>query len=174
VQDLDFDPPDPAGWGHRRGGPVIELPKVDEHEVEVEAGAPETWAALLAHLDRTFSAPGAGGYARLVGCRPASAGGPRPLAVGSTVPGFEVARAEPGSLLALEGRHRFSTYALTFRLSEAGPGRTLLRAESRATFPGLLGRAYRLAVISSGGHVLIVRRMLAAIARRAEDVPAAT
>jgi hypothetical protein len=44
----------------------------------------------------------------------------------------------------------------------------VLRAESRATFPGLAGAAYRLLVVRSGGHVVAVRRLLSAVRRRAE------
>jgi hypothetical protein len=40
-----------------------------------------------------------------------------------------------------------------------------LRAETHAAFPGLLGRLYRAAVIGSGGHRLVTRRLLRQIAR---------
>lgn len=83
-------------------------------------------------------------------------------AVGETVdhPGFHVVTAVPAKELALAGSHRFATYALIFRLEEAGAGRTRVRAESRAAFPGPAGRLYRLLVIGTGGHALAVRRML--------------
>ena len=82
------------------------------------------------------------------------------------MPGFHVVAAEAPSLLALVGRHRFSTYALTFRVDALDDGRSRLRAETRASFPGLGGRLYRLAVIGSRGHVVAVRRMLAAVRAR--------
>lgn len=151
---------------------TAELPLVDEHSVDVAAGVDEVWGALLQAVEG-FSGGGAGSaYARAVGCVPASLGGPRPLAVGSTVPGFEVTAAVPGSELALEGRHRFSTYALAFHLEPLGADGCRLTAESRAEFPCVAGAAYRLLVIRSGGHVLVVRRMLNGIKRRAERGPA--
>ena len=42
-----------------------------------------------------------------------------------------------------------------------------LRAETRAEFQGLLGRLYRAAVIGTGAHRVITRRMLRQIAGRA-------
>ncbi|OWY63064.1 hypothetical protein B7486_55080, partial [cyanobacterium TDX16] len=80
----------------------------------------------------------------------------------------EVERREPERMV-LEGRHRFSCYRLAFEL-DAGPdeGTTTLRAVSHAAFPGLHGRAYRVAVISTGLHVLATQRILEAVRRRAE------
>jgi hypothetical protein len=106
-------------------------------------------------------------YARLVGCRDYASSGPRPLVEGSTIPGFRVARVRPGAELVLEGRHRFSAYALIFRLEEIGPDRTRVSAETRATFPGPAGALYRVLVIRTGGHVVAVRRSLATVQRRA-------
>lgn len=95
-----------------------------------------------------------------------AASGPRPLAAGSTLPGFHVEVAEPGLELALAGSHRFSEYALIFRLADASAGRTRLRAETRAAFPGVKGAVYRTLVIGSRGHVLVTRRLLGAVAQR--------
>ncbi len=144
------------------------LPYVDEHATTVEAGPDRVWDALTTVLDRTFSRRGAAAYARAVGCVPADASGARPLTVGSTVPGFAVMAAEPGRELVIEGRHHFSTYALVLRLEPDGPGRTSLRGETRAAFPGLAGGAYRLLVIGSRGHVVGMRRLLTAVRRKAE------
>ena len=94
--------------------------------------------------------------------------GPRPLALGTVMPGFRVVAATPGSELVLEGRHRFSDYALIFRIEASGPGGASLTAESRAAFPGWTGRLYRMAVIGTGGHALSVRRILTSVRRRAE------
>jgi hypothetical protein len=151
-----------------REGEVPALPHVDEHAVEVEAGTSETWEALLHAAERSFAGGAAPPFARLLGCEDAAASGPRPLAAGSAIPGFHVAVAEPGSELALAGRHRFSRYALIFRLEVLAPGRTRLRAETRAEFPGLHGAAYRALVIGTRGHVVVTRRLLAAVKRRAE------
>jgi hypothetical protein len=147
--------------------PRDELPSIDEHETEVAATADAVWVALLETLDTMFDGAAVTSFARAVGCEPAQASGPRPLADGSTIPGFRVATAVPARELALEGRHRFSTYALTFRIGPVGAHRSRLRAESRAAFPGIHGRVYRMLVIGTGAHVVGVRRMLTAVARRA-------
>jgi hypothetical protein len=144
------------------------LPRLDEHSRTVAAGVDDVWPALLSRLDRGFSPGRAGRVARLLGCADAAATGPRPLTEESTIPGFRVTAAVPGSLLELTGRHRFATYALTFRVDPDGPGRSRVRAESRAEFPGAAGGAYRLLVVGTRGHVVAVRRMLAAIAAQAE------
>jgi hypothetical protein len=147
---------------------IASLPYVDEHVTVVAAEADDVWRALAETLERSFSRPRAAGYARLVGCADRTASGPRPLAEGSAFPGFRVVTAVPGRELLLEGRHRFSTYALIFRLDHAAPGRTRLRAETRAAFPGLAGRLYRRLVIGTGAHAAGQRRLLAAIRRRSE------
>ncbi|MDQ0955096.1 hypothetical protein QFZ24_009019 [Streptomyces phaeochromogenes] len=148
---------------------IPSLPYRDEHTTVVAAGADDVWRSLGDTLDRSFSRPGANRYARLVGCADRTASGPRPLAEGSTFPGFRVASAVPGRELVLGGRHRFSSYALIFRLEPAGPGRSRLTAETRATFPGPAGGLYRLLVLGTGGHAVGVRRLLAAVRRRAES-----
>lgn len=148
---------------------IPSLPYRDEHTTVVEAGADDVWRSLGETLDRSFSRPGANRYARLVGCADRTASGPRPLAEGSTFPGFRVAAAVPGRELVLGGRHRFSSYALIFRLEPAGPGRSRLTAETRATFPGPAGGLYQLLVLGTGGHAVGVRRLLAAVRRRAES-----
>jgi hypothetical protein len=143
------------------------LPFVDEHGVEVAAPPDAVWEALCRIAEGSFSSSFAARFARLVGCESTAASGPRPLAEGSTFPGFVVVRAEPGSQLALAGRHRYSEYALVFHLVGSGAG-TRLRAETRARFPGGTGRLYRAAVIGTRGHVLVTMRLLTAIKRRAE------
>ncbi|MFC8364892.1 hypothetical protein ACFUIY_34085 [Streptomyces griseorubiginosus] len=145
------------------------LPRVDEHAMVVAATAVEVWDALGASLEQTFGRPRSARYARLVGVADRRASGPRPLVEGAVVPGFRVADAVPGRELVLVGRHRFSTYALIFRLEPEGAG-TRLRAETRARFPGPAGALYRLLVISSGAHALLTGRLLAGIRRRAEQV----
>lgn len=83
-------------------------------------------------------------------------------------PAFHVELAAPPTELVLAGRHPFARYALTFRIDDVGDGRARLRAESRAVFPGIHGRLYRLAVIGTRFHVLAVRRLLRGIQRDAE------
>lgn len=146
---------------------VAHLPFVDRHATTIATGVDEVWDALVGTLDRTFSRTGAARYARVVGCTDTEASGPRPLAAGSTLPGFRILAAMRPLELVLAGRHRFSDYALIFSLEALGPGRAKLTAETRAAFPGLAGRGYRLLVIGSRGHVVGVRRLLAATKRRA-------
>lgn len=147
---------------------LASLPYVDEHATVIAAGTDDVWRSLGETLDRSFSRPGALGYARLVGSADCAASGPRPLAEGSTIPGFRVVAAVPGRELVLKGSHRFSSYALIFRLEQVGPGRSRLRAETRATFPGPAGGLYRRLVIGTGGHVVGMRRLLSAIRRLSE------
>ncbi|MBW3668977.1 MAG: SRPBCC family protein [Actinobacteria bacterium] len=148
---------------------TAQLPTVDEHEITVAAPVDTVWRAVLDALDRGFSGTGAAAYARVVGCEPSTASGPRPLAEGSTMPGFRVVGADHGRRLTLEGRHRFSTYALVFHVDPLDAGRCRVRAESRAAFPGPAGAAYRLLVVGTGGHAVAVRRLLRGIGRRAEQ-----
>ena len=147
---------------------VSELPFVDEQARVIGAPPTAVWAALERTVEASVSSGVAPVYSRAIGCEDREAGGPRPLAAGSTFPGFHVAAAAPGEELALAGRHHFSRYRLTFRLDDLGDGRTRLRAETRAVFPGLHGRLYRAAVIGTRMHVLVTSRILKATARRAE------
>lgn len=147
------------------------LPYVDEHSIEVEASADATWESVLRVAEGSTGSTGGSRGARLLGCADVEALGPRPLAVGSAFPGFHVETAERPRELALAGSHRFSDYLLTFRIDDLGEGRSRLRAETRAEFPGPRGRVYRALVIGTRGHVLVVRRMVGAAKRRAERLP---
>jgi hypothetical protein len=146
---------------------IDSLPKVDEHATVIETAPHDVWPHLLHVVQETFDSTAMSTYARLVRAADPAASGPRPLAKGSTLPGFHVTAAHPARELALRGSHRFSTYALTFRMEPVEPGRTRLRAETRAVFPGLAGGLYRQLLLRSGGHVLGVRRMLARVRRHA-------
>lgn len=148
-----------------------DLPWVDEHAGEIDAPASVVWPALLRTVERMTAGGAAPRYARVVGCADVEAGGPRPLEAGSTVPGFHVAELAPHASLTLAGSHRFSSYALVFRLEPLGGRRTRLVAETRAEFPGIRGRAYRAAVIGTRMHVLVVRRVMRGVARQAERAP---
>ncbi|GAA0602042.1 hypothetical protein [Actinomadura livida] len=147
---------------------IATLPFIDEHATVVAAGGDAVWSSLLETLDRSSSRRGVAGYARLVRAADSTASGPRPIAEGSTFPGFRVVAAIPGRELVLRGRHRFSSYALIFRIEPVGSDRSQIRAESRATFPGLAGGLYRRLVIGTGGHAVAMRRLLAGIRSRAE------
>ena len=151
-------------------GAVAALPYVDEHGGRGRRRAGTIWEALIAVVEGSFAgaapprtpAPSAATTRRR---------GPRPLARGSTFPGFHVAIAEPGSELALAGSHRFSRYALIFRLDQTaprahpGPGRDPRRV------PGPEGRLYRTLVIGTRAHVLVTRRLLGAVKARADGPP---
>ncbi|MBS1679456.1 MAG: hypothetical protein JST08_18945 [Actinobacteria bacterium] len=144
------------------------LPWVDEHAAELDATPAVVWPALLRTVEKMTAGGAAPRYTRAVGCTDTEAGGPRPLEVGSTVPGFHVAELAPERLLALRGSHHFADYELVFRLEPLGGVRTRLVAETRAEFPGAKGRVYRALVIGTRMHVLVVRRALGAVARRVE------
>jgi hypothetical protein len=160
-----------AGEGPVDGDPTA-LPWVDEHAQEISAPASAVWPALLRTVERMTTGAAAPRYARLVGCADTENGGPRPLEVGSTLPGFHVAALTPERLLVLAGSHHFSEYALSFRLEPLGAVRTRVIAETRAVFPGPKGRAYRALVIGTRMHVLAVRRVLRGVSRRVSAAPA--
>ena len=143
---------------------MSDLPFIDERTREVAAPVEKTWEALIAPGQM---GPGAERIARVLGCDPVTQSG-EPGQVGSTTPGFRVARSDPPRELALEGRHHFSSYALTFLVEAAGPGRSRIRARTHAEFPGVRGTIYRAMVIGTRGHVFATRRMLDGIAARAE------
>lgn len=133
------------------------LPFIDEHSLRIDAPAEVVWAALLKVLRGMGTSSR---FARILRCDPAQGTAAFAGRPGDAVPGFRVAESEPGRRLALRGRHRFARYALTFVLDG---GR--LCAQTHAEFPGLRGRLYRAAVIGSGGHRLITRRILRQVAR---------
>ena len=66
------------------------------------------------------------------------------------------------------GRPRFSGYSVVVRVEEAEAGRASRRAETRAEFPHLKGAVYKTLVIGTRMHVLVTRRILAAVKARAE------
>jgi hypothetical protein len=142
---------------------MSELPFIDAHTVAVEAPPERVWDAVSDAAVGAFGSPVAALFARVIGCTdtavvPGADGGPP-----SAVVGFRLAEARRPSLLILRGEHRFSSYELKFVVT---PG--TLRAETRAVFPGPAGRVYRAAVIGTGAHVVVTRRLLRAIKRRAE------
>ena len=146
---------------------MSDLPFVDEHGLVIDAPPEQVWEALLAVVPKTFDGRPAEVMARLLGSRHPVAGGPRPLEAGSTFPGFVVGQAERPRHLGLTGGHRFSSYRLEFSVDDLGDGRSRLRAGTWAAFPGMHGKVYRAAVIGTRGHVVVVRRLLADVARRA-------
>jgi hypothetical protein len=147
--------------------PIDSLPHVDDHSIEVAAGADRTWEALVETLPRAFDSGLARRGAALLGTAHRRAQG-EPSVIGSTLPGFVVARSVRPAILALLGQHRFSRYALVFLIDELDSGHSRLRAETRAEFPGVRGRIYWALLNTSRGHVRSVRRILKAVSRRAE------
>jgi len=149
---------------HRRVDP---LPVVDEHVRDVAAPPQRTWDAVVAVVGGAPTVPGvlAAAWGLEHRVRRGDWAGPTP---GDTVPGFAVAQADPPWTLTLDGSHRFSRYEIRFALEPVDAGHTRLRAHTAAVFPGPLGLGYRLLVIGSGGHGVVVRGMLARVARRAE------
>ena len=147
------------------------LPRIDQHEVLIRANVDVAWQILLETLERSFSRRGFATYASVVGCADTVASGRRPLVEGSTLPGFHVVAADPGSELLLSGEHRFSSYAFRFLLETVGARFTLLRAaETSASFPGPAGGLYRLVVVRTGGHAIAVRHLLGVVKSRSEGL----
>ncbi|HEU4544248.1 MAG TPA: hypothetical protein VFR23_24165 [Jiangellaceae bacterium] len=143
---------------------VDALPFIDEHHVLVAAPATTVWR----HLGAAWEGPGWAGRmtASLLAAVPRRASD-YPLTQGAALPGFSVREAVQGERLALMGHHRFSEYALTFTLTEA-PGGTRLSARTDARFPGIRGQLYRTLVIRSGGHRVVLMRLLRRVRRAAE------
>jgi hypothetical protein len=146
--------------------PIADLPHIDEHEVGIRAGQDSVWDALATTLPKFVDNGLAHRFGALVGVEHREKWGEFPE-VGATLTGFVVARSVPPAVLALMGEHRFSRYALVFRMEAATIG-TRLRAETRAEFPGAQGRIYQGLVIDTRFHVLAVRRILSVVKGRAE------
>lgn len=156
----------------REMGPTIDvpleaLPSIDEHGILVLARREVVWDALVETLRAYSSGRGSERGAELLGCAETMPTG-SPDRIGSTLPGFVISRVVKPAVIALCGQHRFSRYGLVFSLEETNDDHTLLRAETRAEFPGLTGRVYRALVIGTRGHVFAVNRILKAVKKRAE------
>jgi len=146
---------------------LADLPSIDEHGILVLAPREDVWQALLETVPNAFSRSAAKRSARTLGCAETEFSGSADR-IGSSFPGFLVTRVVEPAVLALSGQHRFSRYGLIFSLEPTKDEQTLLRAETRAEFPGIKGKAYRTLVIGTRGHVLMVKRLLSAVKRRAE------
>ena len=148
--------------------PLEKLPPIDEHEIEVDAPAEATWAALFPTLEKAFGGKFAQGYCERVHASETEAHGDLHHP-GGTLPGFTVTRAIAPVMLALAGRHHFAQYAVVFRIDLLPGQRSRVRLETRAEFVGAKGRMYRVGVLGTRVHVIGVRRMLRAIKRSAES-----
>lgn len=149
----------------------VELPLLDEHAIHTPADPIRVWEAIPEGIEAVFDRPRSRAIAGLLGCRDRNATRPFAAVAGATVPGFRAVRVRSPHEIALEGSHRFASYALTFAV-EPDDGGATLRAVTHASFPGLRGALYRAAVIGSGGHRIFTRRILKSIARRAERTQA--
>ncbi|APE16930.1 hypothetical protein K0O64_03195 [Mycolicibacterium pallens] len=122
------------------------LPYIDEHAITVPANRATTWHAVLRTMCSNPDDP-------------------------TTVPfGFTLDTAEQPDRFALRGRHWFAKYKLIFLLTDTDTG-TRVAAQTWAAFPGFKGKIYRALVIGSGGHRVVVRRMLKHIAEQALSAP---
>jgi hypothetical protein len=121
--------------------------------VHVAAPRDRVWVALERWADGELTTAAPGAVARVLGTDPPG--------------GFRVVGRRPGRSIELTGRHRFSRYRLELVVGDAPDGGTVLRARTHAAFPGPGGQAYKTLVIRSRLHVLVVRRMLRRIGRRA-------
>jgi hypothetical protein len=146
---------------------LADLPHIDEHGVLVLAPQEEVWEALMRTVPSAFSGRATTRVASALGCAETEVSGEAGR-IGSTFPGFVITRVVKPAVLALMGRHRFSHYGLIFSLEPTKDEHTLLRAETRAKFPGLAGSAYRTMVIGTRGHVLVVKRLLNGVKKQAE------
>lgn len=142
------------------------LPFIDVHSVVVDASVDDTWRGLVRVLASNGSNPLWLISAAVLGCAERSVRG-APDRVGSTIPGFHVARSEAPLVLRLEGRHRFSEYGLEFRISPLHHRRSEICAETRAAFPGTQGDVYRALVVGSHGHAIAMWRLLELLKRGA-------
>jgi hypothetical protein len=140
-----------------------DLPFIDRRCLPIDATPDRVWAALAEVLTRGFGGIGFRWFARVLGSEQTVVEGP-PLVAGSTVAGFRIAEAEPERRVILTGRHRFSRYSLTFELDDHA-----LCATTHAEFPGFHGSVYRMLVIGSRGHAVVVTSILKSVQRRAES-----
>jgi hypothetical protein len=147
--------------------PLEVLPPIDEHEIEVDAPADVTWAALFPTLEEAFDTKFGRRYSERLGAVDTDCHGDLHHP-GGTVPGFVVSRSIAPVMLALLGKHRFSQYAVVFRIDLLAGQRSRVRLETRAQFDGARGKLYKAGVIGTGGHAIVVRRLLRSIKRRAE------
>lgn len=149
--------------------PLESLPYVDEHSTAIASSPEGVWEALVEVTVGATSGRLGPRVARTLGCFYTERSGARGR-IGSTIPGFVVTRSVKPAVLALMGEHRFSRYALIFRIAETPlePEPVLLSAETRAEFPGRKGSLYRAAVIRTRGHVLVTNSILRSVKKKAE------
>ncbi len=185
-------PGDPALTSHPSPpddpNPTADLPElsfIDAYSIEAKAPPERVWDVIVEQVLPRFGGgfgPVATGrvgragarilrapYAPPVGTRAGARMAGAEPSPPSVVMGFRVERAERPALIALAGEHRFARYSLTLHVAPTGASGSTSRlsAETRAVFPGTAGHAYRAAVIGTGAHRLVVRRLLARIGQLA-------
>lgn len=148
---------------------MSDVSRLDRHSIAAVGSM--VWDALAATLDAEVSRPPARVVARLTGVDSKRLLDPPFPETGSEIPGFRVVLAVPGKRLRLEGEHRFSRHALDFLLV-TNSGGTVLSATTFADFPGTAGLLYKRLLLRTRAHSFVVKRLLRAIRRRAERVPA--
>ncbi len=131
---------------------TTELDHIDGHTIVIDRRREQVWAALDRYVSQHMVARHSTRLGRILGADPPG--------------GFARISAEEGREVILTGCHRFSRYRLSFELTDTTDGRTRLTATTHATFPGVSGKLYRLAVIGSRGHAMVVKRMLRSVERR--------
>lgn len=151
--------------------PIQSLPPVNEIAIEIAADPVRTWEALIATMPRLLDTRRSRRLAPLLGCSHTEAKG-EPSVIGATLPGFLVARSVRPGLLALQGRHRYSRYALVFVIDDLGHGRSRLTAETRAEYPGRAGALFHALLVRNRGQLTAVHRILGAVRKRAESTVA--
>ncbi len=136
-----------AGRGSQRAATaksaIGDLPFIDEHSLAVNAPPEHVWDETaqvtrrwVEHLMPRFGGTAGPLLAGLLGCSNVDPPGP---GAPEAIVGFRVAWAERPQLIALEGEHRFSRYALTFRIEPTDSSSCIVKAETRAasqTAPG--------------------------------------
>jgi hypothetical protein len=147
--------------------PLESLPHIDEHSIYIAASPNQVWEALITTVSGTGRSRIGAPLARRLQCVASETSG-EPGRIGSTIPGFIVARSVAPAVLALMGEHRFSRYALIFCAADTAAGPVRLSAETRAEFPGVRGSVYRTLVIRTRGHDLVTKAILRKVRRRAE------
>jgi hypothetical protein len=145
------------------------LPYIDDHAVAIAAPPARVWSALIATVGKlgTGRVPDAVLAAWGLEHRTKLGEWTTDVRRGDSVPGFAVADVQAPLLLSLRGGHRFASYELRFELDGSAP-EVELHARTFASFPGVRGRIYKALVIGTGGHRIVTRQLLDAVARRAE------
>lgn len=147
--------------------PIEGLPPLDEHGIQIDAPSEVVWPAMIAAVRKTLGHPTNARLVRGLGSEEFEIDKNFP-AIGSTLPGFIVARVIGPAVLALEGEHDYARYALVFVLDPLPDERTLLRAQTRADFKGVRGKAFRRLTIGTHAHGALLRQILRKARRQAE------